>query len=426
MNKNRLSFKGKVKLSYFNYRERKWRNLLISLATSIGFVGILISFGLGNAIVSLINNETGDGQLPAQVQISLNKDVTSTTGVLNKDDEDYIQKVVGDKNIKYFEKPFSVVMQNVQFSDSKKMDLSTKMPNYSQIVSLYNNTNIKVSSNTKKEVISGKLYNDSKEEGLTVPKTLVDDYNKQSGTSYSYKEIIGKKVTFEIAERTANGDKTAIVNTIIKRVITDDTADSNSYMSGYQLGSVLSSNNFTKVIPYYILELKNPDNTEKMLKVFKKNNRYSVMSQKQILRIIINFIKIIQVLLIVLSSQAVIVSVVMIGVIVYINIMQRSREIGVMKAVGYLNRDVKSIFIYEAIIITSFSLIISFIVSISIGTLANYIVQHMTSNIPYIFALDLKTILIMIVLSLMMGIGSAYFPVKKISKLDPVESLRYE
>ena len=38
----------------------------------------------------------------------------------------------------------------------------------------------------------------------------------------------------------------------------------------------------------------------------------------------------------------------MIGIIIYINIMQRSKEIGVMKAVGYLNRDVKAIFVYEA------------------------------------------------------------------------------
>lgn len=46
----------------------------------------------------------------------------------------------------------------------------------------------------------------------------------------------------------------------------------------------------------------------------------------------------------------------MIGIIIYINIMQRSKEIGVMKAVGYLNRDVKAIFVYEAIWITGISL----------------------------------------------------------------------
>ena len=63
----------------------------------------------------------------------------------------------------------------------------------------------------------------------------------------------------------------------------------------------------------------------------------------------ITFIRVIQGLLIVLSSQAIVVAAVMIGIIIYINIMQRSKEIGVMKAVGYQNRDVKGIFIYDII-----------------------------------------------------------------------------
>ena len=49
-----LTLKNKLKLSLSNFMERKWRNLLIATATSIGFIGVLISFGLGNAIVGMI------------------------------------------------------------------------------------------------------------------------------------------------------------------------------------------------------------------------------------------------------------------------------------------------------------------------------------------------------------------------------------
>ena len=80
-----------------------------------------------------------------------------------------------------------------------------------------------------------------------------------------------------------------------------------------------------------------------------------MLSQRAILDVIIKFIRVIQALLIILSSQAILVSAVMIGIIIYINIMQRSKEIGVMKAVGYLNRDVKAIFVYEALWITGIS-----------------------------------------------------------------------
>ena len=57
-----LSSKNKFKLSLNNFLERKWRNLLIALATSIGFVGVLISFGLGNALISMIDENTNGGQ----------------------------------------------------------------------------------------------------------------------------------------------------------------------------------------------------------------------------------------------------------------------------------------------------------------------------------------------------------------------------
>lgn len=66
--------------------ERKWRNLLIATATSIGFIGVLISFGLGNAIVGMINDSTDGWQHSTQIQISLSAK-SAARGVLNADDE---------------------------------------------------------------------------------------------------------------------------------------------------------------------------------------------------------------------------------------------------------------------------------------------------------------------------------------------------
>ena len=80
-----LSFKNKFKLSLSNFMERKWRNLLIAVATSIGFVGVLISFGLGNALISMIDENTNGGKLPSQVQIALNSSVAGR-GFLNQDE----------------------------------------------------------------------------------------------------------------------------------------------------------------------------------------------------------------------------------------------------------------------------------------------------------------------------------------------------
>ena len=105
--------------------------------------------------------------------------------------------------------------------------------------------------------------------------------------------------------------------------------------------------------------------------------------------VLTKFIRVIQALLIILSSQAILVSAVMIGIIIYINIMQRSKEIGVMKAVGYLNRDVKAIFVYEALWITNISLALALLVSQGIGSLANMIVSHLYPSVGKVFDLNL-------------------------------------
>ena len=115
-------------------------------------------------------------------------------------------------------------------------------------------------------------------------------------------------------------------------------------MPSHQMETILKEAGFTKAVSYFILELKDPSQTKTVTEELQKNKKYTVLSQQKVLDIVITFIRVIQGLLIVLSSQAIVVAAVMIGIIIYINIMQRSKEIGVMKAVGYQNRDVKGIF----------------------------------------------------------------------------------
>ena len=123
-----LSFKNKIKLSLSNFLERKWRNLLIAVATSIGFVGVLVSFGLGNALISMIDENTNGGKLPSQVQIALNSSVAGR-GFLNQDDKNYIVDTIGKENIKYLESPFGMTMSKISI-DGHEVDFSQALPSY--------------------------------------------------------------------------------------------------------------------------------------------------------------------------------------------------------------------------------------------------------------------------------------------------------
>ena len=406
--------------------ERKWRNLLIAVATSIGFVGVLISFGLGNALISMIDENTNGGKLPSQVQIALNSNVAGR-GFLNQEDKNYITDTIGKENIKYLESPFGMTMSKISI-DGQEVDLSQTMPSYAQVVSLYEDTSISVSSNEKEKVLAGPIYTDAKEQGLTIPMSLLKNWNEQTGKNLTASDVIGKKVLASIVENGAEGSKTSQFQTHIVRVINDedDMEDSNSFMPAYQMETILKEAGFTKTVSYFILELKDPSRTKTVIEELQKNKKYSVLSQQAVLDIVITFIRVIQGLLIVLSSQAILVAAVMIGIIIYINIMQRSKEIGVMKAVGYQNRDVKGIFIYEAIWIVGIALFMAFLIAQGLGSIANVVVNHFYPSISKVFELNLFSIFGTFSFALLLGYISAYFPARKISKMDPVESLRYE
>ena len=421
-----LTLKNKLKLSLSNFMERKWRNLLIATATSIGFIGVLISFGLGNAIVGMINDSTDGGNIPSQIQISLSAK-SAARGVLNADDEKFIRSQIKSDDIKYLESPFGMNMASLTL-DGKTIDFSKDLPNYSQVISLYKNTKISTSRNGKDKISAGKPFKSADEKGLTLPMSFVKHYNEETVKKLKAKDFIGKEISAQIVENTAEGTKVADIKTKIVRIVDDseDAEESSSYMPAKQLEELLKENGFTKTVSYMLLELKNPAKTKEVTKKLQKNKKYLILSQQAILDVIIKFIRVIQALLIILSSQAILVSAIMIGIIIYINIMQRSKEIGVMKAVGYLNRDVKAIFVYEALWITGISLVLALLVSQGIGSLANMIVSHLYPSVSKVFDLNLTSILIMFGFSLLMGYVSAYLPARKISKMDPVESLRYE
>ena len=406
--------------------ERKWRNLLIAVATSIGFIGVLISFGLGNALISMIDENTNGGKLPSQVQIALNSNVAGR-GFLNQDDKNYITDTIGKDNIKYLESPFGMTMSKISI-DGHEVDFSQAMPSYAQVVSLYEDTSISVSSNEEDKVLAGSIYTDAKEQGLTIPMSLLKNWNEQTGKNLTASDVIGKTVSVNIVENGAEGSKNSQFQTQIVRVINDedDMEDSNSFMPAYQMESILKEAGFTKTVSYFILELKDPSQTKAVTEELQKNKKYTVLSQQAVLDIVITFIRVIQGLLIVLSSQAIVVSAVMIGIIIYINIMQRSKEIGVMKAVGYQNNDVKGIFIYEAIWIVGIALFMAFLIAQGLGSIANVVVNHFYPSISKVFELNLFSIFGTLGFALLLGYISAYFPARKISKMDPVESLRYE
>ncbi len=105
--------------------------------------------------------------------------------------------------------------------------------------------------------------------------------------------------------------------------------------------------------------------------------------------------------------------------IMLVTVTERTREIGLRKALGAKKKDIVAQFLIESIILTS----TGGIIGMTIGILASFIIS---SLIKLPFSMSLPSILLAVGVSAGIGILFGWYPAKKASDLQPIEALRYE
>lgn len=105
--------------------------------------------------------------------------------------------------------------------------------------------------------------------------------------------------------------------------------------------------------------------------------------------------------------------------IMLVTVTERTREIGIMKSVGYSNSNILSLFLLESVMVSSFGGIVGTV----IGGLGAYALE-IALKLPPVFPLTL--IEIGIAVSVLVGITAGLYPARKASRMNPVDALRYE
>lgn len=140
---------------------------------------------------------------------------------------------------------------------------------------------------------------------------------------------------------------------------------------------------------------------------------------------ITDIINIISYVLISFVSISLVVSSIMIGIITYISVLERTKEIGILRALGASKKDVSRVFNAETLIIGLFSGLIGIGVTLLLNIPVNIIIESMT-GVNNISALPVIGAISLIVISVILTVIAGLIPSRMASKKDPVESLRTE
>ena len=144
-----------------------------------------------------------------------------------------------------------------------------------------------------------------------------------------------------------------------------------------------------------------------------------------IIGLINSLIQMITIALVAFTSLSLVVSTVMVAIITYVSVMERIKEIGVIRSLGGRKRDVSNLFNAETFIIGGLAGVIGIAITYILSFIINIIVKQV-AGIATIAALSPVTAIIMIVLSIGLTLISGLVPARAAAKKDPVEALRTE
>lgn len=377
-----------LKYGLRNIFNNKRRNLFIVIASSIGIVGIILSLFIGNSVKRYIEDLILDKNNPNIYSIKINNKV------YDKDyfDDDIINKI---RNINHINK----VYKSSTYSISQLKE-NNKEYNLTFIDSINEIDLIK--GNSKKVVISKFLAKKIDKNMDVINKdielTIVDNY-----------DVI--RINTKITGIAKNNNLSIIDNTMHAFI------NYNYLVDNYKKEDKEFHPNLLSI---KIDDNKNIEYVKKKLKVLGLN----ASNNTDLYDELTSYLNIATFVLSFFSSLSLIVSIIMISIIINITVIERTKEIGLLRSIGYSKDNIKSIFNSEAIFL-----------GISIGLFSCFISKHLINVIKYIvndkFNISinsrlLKYYILGLFISIMVTILSSYFPAKKASNYDPINALKYE
>lgn len=405
LDKKQISIRKLFKITLSNMIGKMKRNIATSIAFSIGLISLFmvltISSGFNKALDESEKNTLS--KYPIYITSSTYNYEEDFNTLLSKDNKD---------NNKVYSKSLTHI-NNITHDYLDYLKEVDEFINYK--VYIFNQDNVEYYSLPNKEFykefdfLEGRTIKNDNEVLLAVD-------NNNSIESYLLESIGLNKKEYSLKDLVDYKYKDKIIVGILKAKKESIFEDSNMLITKYD-GSIPDT------IYLYPKDYVNKNKLINKLDIY-KDIVYTDYSST-IKSVSKGIVKSISVILIIFSFISLLVSTIMIGIITYINIVEKTKEIGILRSLGFSKSNVKFIFMLESVLIGLISFIIS-LITLSLVSIPINSYLYELLEMKNIFVITGTNILIILLLSIFLCIIGSRFPLRGITKMKIVDTIRYE